>query len=102
VSRATATKPQPGGSALALARDAGLWVLEGQSLSALAEVHLARNEPLQAVEHANRALAVHRATGHRLGAAATRRLLDALATRRLLDALAEPASPPTGTVPARP
>jgi tetratricopeptide (TPR) repeat protein len=68
-------------SALVLARSAGLRVLEGQALSVLAEVHLARGEPERATDRARQALAVHRETGHQPGETRTVRLLSSVLER---------------------
>jgi DNA-binding SARP family transcriptional activator/tetratricopeptide (TPR) repeat protein len=57
--------------ALTLAEREGYRALQGQAMTALAEIFLALRKPADAVEHAHRALAIHRETGHRLGAAHT-------------------------------
>ncbi|MFJ7213359.1 tetratricopeptide repeat protein [Amycolatopsis sp. NPDC098790] len=59
----------PGRQALALAERAGYRALRGQALTVLAGILLARGEPEAAAEHARRALAVHRETGHGMGEA---------------------------------
>jgi DNA-binding SARP family transcriptional activator/tetratricopeptide (TPR) repeat protein len=57
--------------ALALAEQAGFQALRGQAMTALAGIFLASGEPRAALQHAHRALAVHRETGDRRGAART-------------------------------
>jgi DNA-binding SARP family transcriptional activator len=57
-------------AALSIARRYGYRVLEGQALTTLAEVY-AGADPARAFEYAERALAVHIETGHRLGLART-------------------------------
>jgi DNA-binding SARP family transcriptional activator/tetratricopeptide (TPR) repeat protein len=61
--------------ALALARQAGYRVLEGRSLTARAEIELARHRSDLAERFARTALASHLSTGHRPGEARTRQLL---------------------------
>ena len=53
--------------ALALAEREGYQALRGLALTVLAEVVLAAGRPAEAADHARRAVAVHRETGHRLG-----------------------------------
>jgi DNA-binding SARP family transcriptional activator/tetratricopeptide (TPR) repeat protein len=57
--------------ALVLAERAGFRALQGQAMTALAEIHLALRKPADAVKIARHALAIHRETGHRLGEART-------------------------------
>ncbi|HEX6340637.1 AfsR/SARP family transcriptional regulator [Umezawaea sp.] len=61
--------------ALALAEEAGFQALRGQAMTALAGIFLASGERRAALRHASRALAVHRRTGDRRGAARTLALL---------------------------
>jgi DNA-binding SARP family transcriptional activator/tetratricopeptide (TPR) repeat protein len=61
--------------ALVLAERAGYRALQGQAMTVLADLHLAQHKPADAVEFARHALAIHRETGHRLGAARTLALL---------------------------
>jgi tetratricopeptide (TPR) repeat protein len=57
--------------ALDLACQFGYQLREGQALTALAEIHLSRDEHDRARRYAARALDNHRQTGHRLGEART-------------------------------
>lgn len=57
--------------ALALAEREGYRAVQGLAMTALAGILLAAGQPRAAVHHAVRALAVHRETGHRPGAALT-------------------------------
>jgi tetratricopeptide (TPR) repeat protein/DNA-binding SARP family transcriptional activator len=66
--------------ALALAEREGYRALQGQATTALAEILLALGRPADAVEHARRALAIHRETGHRLGEARSLAVLERAAT----------------------
>ena len=75
---AVTADPVPARQALALAERAGYRALQGQALTALAEVLFAHGEPGAAAEHARRALAVHRETGHGPGEARTLALLSRL------------------------
>jgi tetratricopeptide (TPR) repeat protein len=61
--------------ALALTRKIGYRCLEGQALTTLAGIHLARDQPEQAIEHSRHALAIDRETGQRLHQAQTLLLL---------------------------
>ncbi|WP_318306933.1 AfsR/SARP family transcriptional regulator [Amycolatopsis solani] len=70
--------PGPAREALVLAERAGYRALQGQALTALAGVLLARGESGAAADCARRALAVHRETGHGLGETRTRELLSRL------------------------
>ncbi|WP_163573469.1 hypothetical protein [Fodinicola feengrottensis] len=51
-------------NALVIAADSGFTLLEGVALTVLAELHLARDERKLASEYAQRALEIHRSTGH--------------------------------------
>jgi DNA-binding SARP family transcriptional activator/tetratricopeptide (TPR) repeat protein len=53
--------------ALVLAERAGFRALQGQAMTALAEIHLTLRRTADAAGYARHALAVHRETGHRLG-----------------------------------
>jgi DNA-binding SARP family transcriptional activator/tetratricopeptide (TPR) repeat protein len=64
--------------ALVLAQQAGYLVLEGRSLTARAEIELARQRSDLAEDFARRALASHLHTGHRPGEARARHVLDAV------------------------
>jgi DNA-binding SARP family transcriptional activator/tetratricopeptide (TPR) repeat protein len=66
---AAAGDPAPARQALALAERAGYRALRGQALTVLAGILLAQGDPGAAAEHARRALAVHRETGHGIGEA---------------------------------
>jgi tetratricopeptide (TPR) repeat protein len=65
--------------ALTLAARAGLRLLEGRAHSSLAAALRALDEPGRALDHAQRALRVHRETEYRLGEAHTLQLLGSLA-----------------------
>ena len=71
--------------AAALAGRRGYRVLEGQAITALAGIDLDLDRPEQAVARADRALALHRATGHRIG-----RVRTLLVRGRALDRTGEP------------
>jgi tetratricopeptide (TPR) repeat protein len=71
--------------AVTLSHDIGYRCLEGQALTALADIHLAHAEPAEAADHAQHALAIHRETGQRLHQAHTHLLLGH--TRRRLQGL---------------
>jgi len=64
--------------AVGLARQAGYLLLEGRSLTARAEIELARERWDLAEEFARTALASHRRTGHRPGEDRARAVLDAV------------------------
>ncbi|WP_284740668.1 AfsR/SARP family transcriptional regulator [Amycolatopsis sp. RTGN1] len=61
---AAAADPAPARQALALAERAGYRALRGQALTVLAGILLSQGDRAAATEHARRALAVHRETGH--------------------------------------
>jgi tetratricopeptide (TPR) repeat protein/DNA-binding SARP family transcriptional activator len=62
--------------ALVLAERAGYRALLGQAMTAIAGILLAQHKPVVAAEHARRALAIHRETGHRLGEAVAVQVLE--------------------------
>lgn len=57
--------------ALVLAERAGFRALQGQAMTALAEIHLALRHLSEVDSYARHAIAIHRETGHRLGEART-------------------------------
>ncbi len=59
------TDPGPAEQALVLAERAGYRALQGQAITALARILLASGRARESAEHARRALAIHRETGHR-------------------------------------
>jgi tetratricopeptide (TPR) repeat protein len=61
--------------ALQIARERAFRLLEGQALTALADITLMAGRPPEATRHAERALEIHRETGHRLGEARTLHML---------------------------
>ncbi|WP_312878034.1 tetratricopeptide repeat protein [Lentzea indica] len=61
--------------ALAHAESAGYLALQGQAMTALAGILMASGNPRDGTDHALRALAIHRETGHRHAEAATLALL---------------------------
>jgi tetratricopeptide (TPR) repeat protein len=63
------------GEALSIARTAGYRLFEGDALVELAKLDLDEDRPVETVEHAEGALAIHRETGHRPGEARALRVL---------------------------
>jgi DNA-binding SARP family transcriptional activator len=64
--------------ALVLAEGAGFRALQGQAMTALAEIHLTLHQLSEVDEYARHALAIHRETGHRPGEARTTAVLTRL------------------------
>jgi DNA-binding SARP family transcriptional activator len=71
IATAARSDSSPAHEALDLARRAGYRMLEGQALTALAGLALRYGDAAEAVRQGERALVVHRETGHRLGEART-------------------------------